>query len=245
MTLSLEALGFGLRHVETRDNSRVFSLESPFRLLTESPFDVFVEHVGDKFHIFDDGLTLHEILVAGVDMSSRYKWESLRKIVGNWGVSFSRTGVFESYSSINRIEETTSNYLRAMISVDDWIAEQALNRKSIDTLIEDSKNFLKRWWQTEEIVNHPRISAVYGEQLEFDFKIKDTYVDVISPSKVSSASTVRKLLAIPRDSKTFVVIDDRPDPKKAEQEKYVVSRLSDTIFFTKLAQNATEFAPAA
>lgn len=243
MTLSLETLGFELRRAPTRDNSIVFTLETPFCWVTESPYDVFVEQINDKFHVFDDGLSMHEILVAGVDMESRYKWDSLRRIVSGWNVNFNHTGGFESFSSMDKARETISNYLRAMNSVDEWILDQVLNRKPVDTLVEDSKELLKRWWQTAEVVNHPKIGAIYGEQLEFDFKIKDTYVDVISPTK--SASTIRKLVATPKENKTLVVIDDRTDLKTAEREKTVISMVSNAIMYTRLEQNASAFSRAA
>lgn len=241
MTLSLEELGFGLRRIETRDGSLVFALDTPFMFITNASIDVFVEQIGDKFHIFDDGMTLHEVLTSGVDMSSRYKWDSLRKIVGEWDVNFSHSGTFERYSSADKARETTADFLRAMFSIDDWIFEQVVHRKPVDTLVEESKMLFKRWWRTNEIVNHPKVSSDYGEQLEFDFKVKDTYVDVISPHKVSSASTIRKLLATPSGSETLVVIDDRYDAKKAEQETCLVSRVSDTIYFSRLKKNASEF----
>ncbi len=239
MTLSLETLGFGLHPEATRDNSPLFAIESPFRLLNESPFDVFVEQTGDKLHIFDDGLTMHEIVAAGVDMSNRHKWDSLRKLAGRRNVSLSHSGVFESYAPMESAEVAVSNYLRTMFSIDDWIAEQVVSRKSIDTLIEDAKGLFKKWWRTEEVIDKPKVCAVYGEFIEFDFAINDTYIDVISPTKTSSASTIRKLVAAPEVKKTLVVIDDRVDPKTADREKAVISMVSSAILFTRLEENAT------
>lgn len=132
MAFSLRKFGFNVRREKTRDGSLLFSLETPFCWVTGEKYAVFIEQVDDKFHIFDDGLSLFEILVAGVDMSTRFKTYSLRKVVAEWDVNFSNTGIFESYSPMNEAEETVSNYLRAMHSVDDWIWRQ-INRRRRNT----------------------------------------------------------------------------------------------------------------
>lgn len=93
MSISIENLGFGLYSEETRDGSELFALGSPFRMLNGAPFDVFVEKVGTSFHIFDDGLTMHEIVSCGIDMSSHHKWAALRKIASMRNVNLSRSGV--------------------------------------------------------------------------------------------------------------------------------------------------------
>ena len=242
MSISIEDLGFGLYPEETRDGSRLFSLESPFRLFNGAPFDVFVERNGDSFHIFDDGLTMHEIVSCGVDMSNHFRWAALRKIAEMRNVSLSRSGVFEVYTSFEKAETAVANYLRVMFAVDDWLMGISVDTRARNGLVEESKELFKRWRPEKELVDKPRIAGISGMQLEFDFKFDDSYVDAITPTANASAGFLRKVLAIPESArksvKTLAVIDDRISKEAANREKNILAGHTNIIMISKLAANA-------
>lgn len=244
MTLSFEKLGFGLYPEETRDGSELFALASPFRMLNGAPFDVFVEKVGNLFHIFDDGLTMHEIVSCGIDMSNHYRWSALRKIASSRNVNLSRSGVFEAYTSFEKAEIAVENYLRVMFSIDDWLRETSTSIQAANSLVEESKKLFHRWWPSKEIVDKPKIHGVSGMQLEFDFMIDDKYVDAIPPSANASAGFLRKLFAIPTTTRasinTIVVIDDRISKEAANREKIIVAEHSNVIMLSRLEKSSAQ-----
>lgn len=65
MNDSLALLGFQLYPVETRDGSKLFRLDTPFLLDNEFPFDIFVEWKDGELHLFDEGMTWHNIGAMG------------------------------------------------------------------------------------------------------------------------------------------------------------------------------------
>lgn len=250
MTLSLDTLGFSLYPEKTWDGSKILALEVPFTLLNGAPFDVFVEQISDKIHVFDDGLTMHEIVACGVDMRSRFKWEALRRIVGRWDVNLSHGGVFETYAPLENAEGAIGNYLRAMFCVDDWLEKNAQTSRPLISLVEETKNLFKRWHPDAPIFDNPTIEGISGTQLEFDFRIGDTYVDVITPTPAASASYIRKACSLPRPTpdnkiKILSVIDDRQSPDAAHKESCIISAVSDVMPMTKLRSNALRTATAA
>lgn len=244
MSLTLENLGFSLFPEETRDGSTLFSFESPFRMLNGAPFDVFAERIGEIFHIFDDGLTMHEIVSSGVDMSGHYKWAALRRIASSRNVNLSRSGVFEIYARFDRVEEAVANYLRVMFAIDDWVKEQTSRIREETSLVEQTKKLFRRWWPAKELIEKPTIVGISGMQLEFDFMIDGRYVDAIAPTANASAGFLRKVLAIPADDRrnieTIAVIDDRTAREAANREKNILSGYSNVIMISRLARNAAE-----
>lgn len=244
MSISIENLGFGLYPEETRDDSELFALSSPFRMLNGSPFDVFVEKVGTSFHIFDDGLTMHEIVSCGINMSSHHRWAALRKIASMRNVNLSRSGVFEVYTSFTNAETAVANYLRTMFAIDDWLTEHAFESRAKKNLVEESKKLFKRWWPTKELVDRPKIAGISGMQLEFDFKIDDKYVDAITPTANASAGFLRKVLAIPENIRnsvqTIAVIDDRLSKEAANREKNILTSHANIILISNLEKNAMQ-----
>lgn len=121
-TLTLDTLGFALAPEPTRSGSKLYCVETPFRFFNDAPFDVFIERTGWQIYVFDDGLTMHEIIIAGVDMADADNWSRLRAIVDEYHVSLSPTGVFEIFSADP--EAAVGNFLRALIAVDDWLRKR-------------------------------------------------------------------------------------------------------------------------
>lgn len=242
MTFSLEKLGFNLYPEEARDGSELFALASPFRMLNGAPFDVFVEKVGNSFHIFDDGLTMHEIVSCGIDMSNRFRWSAIRKIANLRNVNLSRSGVFEVYTSFDKAESAVANYLRTMFAIDDWLRENSASMREANGLIEESKNLFHKWWPSKEIIDKPKVPGVSGMQLEFDFMIDNKYVDAIPPSANASAGVLRKLFAIPPETResisTIIVIDDRELKEAANREKLIISGHSTVLPMSRLEKNS-------
>lgn len=122
--MTLESLGFGLSPVETRDGSEVWQIETPFRLANEFPFDIFVEQIGNVFHVFDDGLTRHDLRALGIDLSDGERVESLRRVIQKYGVAFNKDFSFEAFGDIEHAGEILSKYLSAMVQLDFWGGSQ-------------------------------------------------------------------------------------------------------------------------
>lgn len=245
MSLSIERLGFGLSPEQTRDGFTLFSFDSPFRMLNGAPFDAFVEQIGDSFHIFDDGLTMHEIVSCGIDMSSPHKWAALRRMVSVRNVSLSHSGVFELYTKMDNVERAVSNYLRAMFSVDEWLMEHAYRYKEEKSLVEETKTLFKLSFPNEKLIDRPKVSGIAGIQLEFDFRIGNRLVDAIKPNAAASAGTLRKLLALPTEMLDTIVptvaLDDRGFEAEAKQEKELLAKHSSVVLLSRLEANASKF----
>lgn len=244
MMFDLEALGFDLYPVETRDGTEIQCLKTPFLLADEFEYDIFVERNGEQFHIFDEGMTAHSLMAAGVDITAS-RVTSIRKLLDKHQVALTSFGSFEKFGSISDSSRMIADYLTAMNDLNKWACTLLEKKVSNKNLIETSKLMFRLWKPAAKIVDAPKVMSVYDKEISFDFAVDDTYVDAFKPIPRSSADFIRKSVACfdveGKRLKTLGVLDDRDERDKAVNETKVISRITRTILYTDLAANAEKY----
>ena len=123
MTISLDSLGFSLHPVKTRDGSAVFRLETAFKLADEFPLDIFVEETSAGFHIFDEGLTFHNLLSLGVKLQTPEQLDSLRAVIGQYApVTFTEQGTIEVHGSDDHASDLVALFISALMGINQWVS---------------------------------------------------------------------------------------------------------------------------
>lgn len=244
MMLDLEALGFDLYPVETRDGTEIQCLKTPFLMADEFEYDIFVERNEEQFHIFDEGMTAHSLMAAGVDITAS-RVASIRKLLDKHQVALTNFGSFEKFGSISDSPRLIADYLTAMNELNKWACTLLEKKVSNKNLIETSKLMFRLWKPAAKIVDTPKVMGVYDKEISFDFAGDDTYVDAFKPIPRSSADFIRKSVACfdvkGKRLKTLGVLDDRDERDKAVNETKVISRITRTILYTDLAANAEKY----
>lgn len=121
MTYTINSLGFSLYPVKTRDGTMVSRLETPLTLAGEFPLALFVEETSAGFHVFDEGLTYHNLLTLGLG------WDCLTtsiRIIAEkqTGVTFSDQGVLEAWGAKEEAPRLVACCMAAMINLDQWVS---------------------------------------------------------------------------------------------------------------------------
>lgn len=244
MALDLETLGFDFYPVETRDGTEVFCLKTPFLLADEFEYDIFVERNGEQFHIFDEGMTAHSLLAAGVDITVS-RVGLIRKLLDKHQVALTNFGSFEKFGPASDSSRMISDYLTAMVDLNKWACSLLEKKVSNKNLIETSKLMFRLWKPAAKIVDAPKVVGIYDKEIGFDFAVDDTYVDAFKPVPRSSADFIRKSVACfdveGKRLRTLGVLDDREERDKAMNETKVISRITRTILYTDLAANAEKY----
>lgn len=243
MTYSLDSLGFALFPVKTRDGSRICRLETPFLLAEAFPFDIFVEETPLGFHVFDEGLTYHNLLSLGLNVGEGKRLKSIRSVVGKASdVRFSDQCMLEALGPVEAAPRLVAGYIASLIRLDQWVFSVFAKQSSVVNRVPAAMMYFRQWKPEAVIREKVSVEGFSGKTVAFDFAVDDEYVDVLSHAGNASGSFLRKVaetrVAGAPVVRTLGVIDDTEDRVQAEHELEVVSVLSPAMLLTQLEQNA-------
>lgn len=123
MIVSLDSLGFSLYPVKTRDGSAVFRLETAFKLAAAFPLDIFIEETSTGFHVFDEGMTFHNLLSLGVRLQTPEQLNSLRTVIGQYApITFTEQGTIEVYGSVDHAANLVALFISSTMGINQWLS---------------------------------------------------------------------------------------------------------------------------
>lgn len=240
---NLSTFGFDMFRAPTRDGSIVYEIDTPFLLADEFKLYIFVEKIGNKIHIFDEGCTLFDLRGLGIEFDDS-RFNSFNRLLKSWNLGLDGTSI-EAFETIERAPILFSRYIAAMMSVDTWLRSNLQVKASRENLVNQTKTYFKAWTRSDSIIDKPSIKGKYGKNISFDFSVDDIFVDSIFPEYNSSASFLHKVASakITQPIKTILVVDDTNEPIKAKKETEVVSIMSSAMFLSTLKMNAVNGTP--
>lgn len=113
----LALLGFQLYPVETRDGSRLMQLDTPFLLDNEFTFDIFVEWKDGELHLFDEGMTWHNIGAMGFRLNEE-NFKRYRDFMQENGVTVGDDAVLSLSGLQTEAQDLVARYLTACVMLD-------------------------------------------------------------------------------------------------------------------------------
>lgn len=249
---SLDQLGFNLFPVDTVDGTEVFRLQTGFRLADKYPFDIFVEDTARGFHVWDEGLTYHNLLSINPSIVKGSRFNRIQEVVSVYDVSFTELGMFEAYGPSDKATDTVCDFISAMVGLDRWVLDIFSRKPEKNNLVESAKLMFKRWKPKAHIQDDPRLEGYDGMQLEFDFSVDEddsvSFVDVFAPVATSTAGFMRKAASFNLANLkgcTLGIVDNQTDDLAAQKEIALISTSYRAMSFSALVQNANSFLPAA
>lgn len=117
MVDQLAMLGFQLDRVETRDGSEVYRLDTPFLLDNEFTFDIFVEWKDGELHLFDEGMTWHNIGAMGFRLNEE-NFNRYRDFMRENGVTVEDDAVLSLFGLQTEAQDLVARYLTACVMLD-------------------------------------------------------------------------------------------------------------------------------
>lgn len=113
----LALLGFQLYPVETRDGSKLMQLDTPFLLDNEFTFDIFVEWKDGELHLFDEGMTWHNIGAMGFRLNEE-NFKRYRDFMQENGVTVGDDAVLSLSGLQTEAQDLVARYLTACVMLD-------------------------------------------------------------------------------------------------------------------------------
>jgi hypothetical protein len=205
---------------------------TPFTFSDGDGIELFAQSLGPQVLFFDDGFTLHHLHSVGIDVGfSQKRWQPLKSIAKNYGVTLSDSGVFETLCSASNPSEGFARMVSTLLGVASWEREHAGVSLDSAWLVDEVALYLKAWKPSSPLIEKPIAQGFSGRMLTFDFEIDGKFVDAVQPHSASTGAELRKLVDLSSNKTYFkkevlVVVDDRVNPLRAKQEIEIIGRVA-------------------
>lgn len=219
---------------------------TPFTFSDGDGLEMFAKSAGNLIHFFDDGLTVHHLHGIGIKIGTNKKrWQPLRNIAANHGVTLSDDGVFETLCSSSNPSLGFARMVSTLLGVASWEREQHGVAIDAEWLIEEVALYLKSWKPSSNLIEKPSARGFSGRVLHFDFELNGQYVDAIQPHSASTGAELRKIVDLSsslsnKDKSVLVIVDDRSNPDAAKQEIGILGRVTEAWSMTGLIKASGE-----
>lgn len=225
--------------METYRGGKALFVGLPFLFSDGEPVPLYVETDGDRVRFFDNGDMLFHMAAVGLDVSDRRRWRPFQTIATRYGISLKDDGEFEAWEKTDNAPAGFARFLSAMLAAADWERENVGIPADARWLIDEVEFYLHAWKPKAKFDKSVPVYGFTGRAYEFDFRLDDELIDVIPASPIATGGELRKLLDVRRmsanrDIGIRVVIDDRRDPKRADNEAKIISGLATAWPMSKL-----------
>ena len=122
------------------DLEKAIEITTPFLNSNQDFVQIYAIKDGDNLILTDDGDTLNELYLGGLELNSQKRKEILESIIRSYGVSLSENGELFTKTTIDQFPHKKHALLQAMLKVNDMLF---LNRRTVKNIfLEDVKKFL-------------------------------------------------------------------------------------------------------
>lgn len=209
-------------------------VSTPIVLSGGKPLDFYVQRLGDKVLLSDDGITMFALRSLGFNLGDKRHWKGLENIAKRHSFTLSEDGAFEAV--FDAAQEATWGGKMLLLCADilAWEKEHSSQGDTDFSLTDHVEAILKKM-RPDRPIEHPVTVEVGHSVLEFDFKWGGIFVDAIRPSNQAVNARLRKGILMQRieeDSNVLFIVDDRLDAVKARQELSVLAGVAPTIALT-------------
>lgn len=205
---------------------------TPFTFSDGDGIELFVQSIGTQLLFFDDGFTLHHLHNVGISVGFNQKrWQPLKTIAKNYGVTLSDNGVFETLCPASNPSEGFARMVSTLLGIANWEREQAGVSFDSAWLVEEVALYLKAWRPASTLIEKPTAQGFSGRLLTFDFELDGKFIDAIQPHSASTGAELRKVVDLSSNKTYFnkevlVVVEDRVNPARAKQEMEIIGRVA-------------------
>ncbi|MCF8186670.1 MAG: DUF1828 domain-containing protein [Sulfuritalea sp.] len=241
----LKSFGFECADIPDNDGNVMHAIFTPFKFFDGDEISLFAEKTGDVIRFFDAGDTLFHLAGSGIHFPDKRAIKPIERLISETGAALSDSGEISTIVSVIDAKDGFGKALSAILSICNWEAENVGYSSDITTLAGEVEMYLRQLKPKAEVIYDQKLIGVSGRNSAFNFLIDGEFIDVVSSSPQSTAAEVRKLADIrgisANDDLTIkVVIDDRQNAKRANQEAMIISRFADAILLSQLQSKASK-----
>ncbi|CDY79438.1 Phage protein [Caballeronia glathei] len=232
-------IGFKCRPLQQPGGDVVHCISTPFEYFDGDGIHVFAEEAGKTIRFFDGGDTMFHIAGSGIKFRDNRSLSPLRRLAREAGAELSDDGEISAVAMASNAQDAFRNVVTAILEIAGWEAENAGMTTDATTLANEVEFYLRQWKPKLDLLRDQPMTGISGRSHDFHFLLDGELIDVVSSKPQSTAAEVRKLAdvrGIPSNAAADirVIIDDREDSKRAQQEALILSRFADVWMLSSL-----------
>jgi hypothetical protein len=233
------SIGFQCRSLVQPSGEVIHCLSTPFQYFDGDGIHVFAEEAGSVLRFFDGGEALFHVAGSGIKFRDNRSIAPIKKLVKDAGADLSEDGEISALAMPADARSGFQKVIAAILAISDWEGENAGLTSDTANLAAEVEFYLQQWKPGHEILRDQTLFGLSGRSHSFDFLLDGELIDVVSSRPQSTAAEVRKLadiLGIPSQAKADVrvIIDDRGNAERAQQEAIILSRFADVWLLSHL-----------
>jgi hypothetical protein len=238
----MKAMGWACRRVNAHVDAIYVS--TPLTLPGGSPLDFYLSVDGSRLKFTDDGLTLFLLRNLGYRFEDRRQVHAIAKLAEPLGFTLTPNGEITALFETNQLVMWSGKVLRLFCKVIEWERAHFLSDAADEDLVQEIERVLKLKKPQLQLVRNAAFELGGGQQLHFNFKWGETYVDAVSPTARAVSFRLRKAVRFQRvddeADRLLFVLDDRDALHKddAKRELALLGRVARTVAFTEFARAA-------
>jgi acylphosphatase len=242
MSLQLKTLGFDSYAVPTVDGTPAYEIDTPFSFINDDSFYIFSEFPEGRARFFDEGMTVHSMLAAGLDFRDGKKRNALKMFLQKRGISLLPDGEIELIAAGTApVYRTFARYLKGLLDLDSWSRDNLKEQRSRGNFLEAVRHCYSRIYPGEELLPKARIKGLGGREFRFDFAIGESrVVDALAPARQDCADFSLKATAVRNhlDLEVDGVIDDTGDQNAAIEYQSILASVGNVAVLSDLMKKS-------
>ena len=115
---------FGNSYQVFDDDENLVSVATSLEFWDDDPLALYVERIGSRIRIFDDGMVFMHILGSGIEYCNKSWMQTVADIAAREGVLLDDQGDFEIRAEASEVSDAFARYMSAMAAVLKWEAAE-------------------------------------------------------------------------------------------------------------------------
>ncbi len=213
---------------------------TPFSLPDGAAITLYLLEMSDNHVVIsDNGDTFAHLSGLGLDLNHHSTVRVLRDVVKAHGITLGEEGDFKLLTQKSNAAWNFARSITALLDVAHWAREQMSNTRVEHDLLAEAEPYLMARNPMIQLQRRVHVRGASMVDHVFDFRHGNDLIDVISPSPQATGGAMRKVGDVINGPfadtvSPLIIVDDRTDPHKAENEIGILSALVRTQPFSSL-----------
>lgn len=215
---------------------------TPFNLPDDAAIILYIIQAGDDhLKISDNGDTFAHLSALGLDLNHHAKVRALRDLVMPHGLTLGDEGDFKLLTQNKNAAWNFARSVTALLAVAQWARGQMNDSTVEHDLLAEAEPYILARNPSVKVKRRVHVRGASAVDHIFDFGHGNEVIDVISPSPQATGGAMRKVGDVLNGpfSETYsplIIVDDRTDPHKAENEIGILASLVRAQPFSALVK---------